>query len=295
MAGKRGKATKPKARVFTRPKLQVQPPLAAYANSGIHDSEPTRNVKELHFAIYDWFTLELPKFPPSGSLADFVYSYGLEESQNFLGQVTDNPSGADSDRGTGITKNRLKSVTLEILSPDRNLEVASTSGNLTKEVALPLVVSGVPTPTSIVTLPAPSPNAVIGQNSTVVHPDVRRAWVKVAHWDWRTMFSDTQLQPMYTKYVAANPTRDGIGLELFRLGLYDSVDGSILYSPSSGTVELNFRICIELAAPIGLMPKPLRFKGMLPAFAGIVTLGDDMGKEDRTPVQYQIKGVQNLI
>lgn len=295
MAGKKGKAGRPKARVFTRPKLQVQPPLASYANSGIHDSEPTRNVKELHFAIYDWFTLELPKVPSTGSLADFVYSYGLEESQNFLGQVTDNPSGAESDRGTGVTKNRLKSVSLEILSPERSLEVANEVGNLTKEVALPLVVSGVPTPTSVVTLPAPSPNAIIGHNSTVVHPDVRRAWVRVAHWDWRTMFSDTQLQPLYTKYVNADPARDGIGLELFRLGLYDSVDGKLLYSPSSGTVELNFRVCIELAAPIGLMPRPLRFKGMMSAFAGIVTLSSTAGKEDRTPVQYQIKGVQNLM
>lgn len=38
MAGKKGKA-KVKARVFTRPKLQIQPPLTAYANSGIHDSD----------------------------------------------------------------------------------------------------------------------------------------------------------------------------------------------------------------------------------------------------------------
>jgi hypothetical protein len=109
------------------------------------------------------------------------------------------------------------------------------------------------------------------------------------------MFSDTQLMPMYTKYVTADPARDGIGLELFRLGLYDSVDGSILYSPSSGAVSLNFRICIDLAAPIGLMPKPLRFKGMLSAFAGIVTIGAAAGETDRTPVQYQIKGVQNLM
>lgn len=172
MAGKKGKA-KVKARVFTRPKLQIQPPLTAYANSGIHDSEPTRNVKELHFAIYDWFTITLPKVPPTGSLADFVYSYGIEETQNFLGQVTDNPSGDDSDRGTGITKNRIKTVTLEILSPEKSIEVSAGTGNLTKQVSLPLVVSGVPTPTSIVTLPSPSPNAIIGQNSTVVHPDVR--------------------------------------------------------------------------------------------------------------------------
>lgn len=253
-------------------------------------------MKELHFAIYDWFTITLPKVPPTGSLADFVYSYGIEETQNFLGQVTDNPSGDDSDRGTGITKNRIKTVTLEILSPEKSIEVSAGTGNLTKQVSLPLVVSGVPTPTSIVTLPSPSPNAIIGQNSTVVHPDVRRAWVKVGHWDWRTMFSDTQLQPLYSIYDAtANPSRDGIGLELMRIGLYDSVDGSILYSPSSGPVALNFRICVELAAPIGLLPTPLRFKGKMPAFAGIVTLNKDASGQDRTPVQYQIKGVQNLI
>lgn len=299
MAGKKGKATKAKARVFSRPKLQqMQPPLSMYSTSGIHDSEPTRNVKELHFAIYDWFTLKLPKVPATAP-GSFVYSYGLEESQNFLGQVTD---VTGDDQGTGVTKNRIKSVTLELLSPETALEVALEvqPGNLTRKVSLPLIVSGCPVPTSVVTLPSASPNAMIGQNSTVVHPDVRRAWVQVAHWDWRTMFSDTQLMPVYTQYDAtASPARNGIGIELFRLGAYDSIDGSILYSPSSGVVGLDFRVRIELAAPIGLLPTPLRFRGSYNGFAGSPTLtvpiDPDTLAKDKTPVQYQIKGVQNLI
>jgi hypothetical protein len=297
MAGKKGKVTA-KARVFKRPTFKQQPPLSMYSTSGIHDNQPTRNVKELHFAIYDWFTLELPKLPddPAIDPGDFVYSYGLEESQNFLGQVTD---AIGVDRGTGVTKNRIKSVTLEVLSPDTSLEVAIIMSNLTKRVSLPLIVSGTPTPTSIVTLPTASPNAMIGQNSTVVHPDVRRAWVQVAHWDWRSMFSDTQLQPLYTQYDgSANPARNGIGLELFRVGVYDSIDGSILYSPSTGPVGLDFRVKIDLAAPVGLMPTPLRFKGYYNGFAGLPTFKIPSPASlatDKTPVQYQIKGVQNLM
>merc|ERR1712205_190537 len=99
----------------------------------------------MHFAIHDWFKLELPKKPTSGNMSDFVFSYGLEESQNFLGQVTDSPA---DDRGTGVTKNRIKSVTLEILSPEGPLSVDAV-GNLSTKSALPLIVSAVPVPTSI--------------------------------------------------------------------------------------------------------------------------------------------------
>jgi len=293
MAGNKGK--KQKARSFKRPKSFDAPPivLGMGPNGGIHDAEPTRNVKEMQFTIYDWFSVELPKVPTAGNLADFVYSYGIEESQNFLGQVTDTVA---TDQGRGVTKNRIKSVSLDILSPQAAVEVAAGTGNLTKDVALPLVVSAVPVPTSEQATPAtPGPNALIGQNTTVVHPDVRRAWVRVGHWNWRTLFSDTQLQPFYSQYdSAADPSRNGIGLELVRLGLYNSVDGSILYSPSSGPVSFDFRICIEMAAPVGLTPTPLRFGARVKNFAGEANNEVVSGFSDRTPVQYQIQGVQNL-
>merc|ERR1712176_1243277 len=114
-------------------------------NGGIHDAEPTRNVKEMHFTIFDWFTVKLPEVPTAGNFPDFVYSYGIEESQNFLGQVTDVVA---EDQGRGVTKNRIKSVSLDILSPEGTVEVGQQTGNLPKPVSLPLVVSAVPVPTS---------------------------------------------------------------------------------------------------------------------------------------------------
>lgn len=295
MAGNKGK--KQKARSFKRPVFSgaTKPiVLGSGPNGGIHDLEPVRNVKEMRFAIYDWFTLDLPKVPSPGNLADFVYSYGIEESQNFLGQVTDDPA---TDQGRGVTKNRIRSVTLDILSPASTQEVrTSLSGNLNTVLSLPLVVSAVPVPTSNqVSASSPGPNALIGQNSTVVHPDVRRAWVRVGHWDWQTLFSDTQLQPFYSQYVNTTPTRNGVGLELVRIGMYDGVDGGVLYAPSTGPVRYDFRICIELAAPIGLTPTPLRFFGRVPQFAGENNNTVVSGDTDESPVQYQIRGMQNLI
>merc|ERR1712176_426062 len=134
-------------------------------NGGIHDAEPTRNVKEMHFTIFDWFTVKLPEVPTAGNFPDFVYSYGIEESQNFLGQVTDVVA---TDQGTGVTKNRIKSVSLDILSPEGKLEAQTSVGNLEIKSSLPLIVSAVPVPTSVQTsVGANDPNAIIGQNSTV--------------------------------------------------------------------------------------------------------------------------------
>lgn len=109
------------------------------------------------------------------------------------------------------------------------------------------------------------------------------------------MFSDTQLQPYYTQYdSSADPTRNGIGVELFRLGVYDAVDGGILFSTSDSQVILDFRVTIELAAPIGLTPTPLRFNGRCRDFAGEGNNQVIGGDKDLSPVQYKIKGIQNL-
>lgn len=292
MAGNKGK--KSKARSFKRPKSFEAAPvvLGMGPNGGIHDAEPTRNVKEMHFTIFDWFTVKLPEVPTAGNFPDFVYSYGIEESQNFLGQVTDVVA---EDQGRGVTKNRIKSVSLDVLSPEGSVQVGV--GNLTKAIDLPLVVSAVPVPTSEQdSASSPGPNALIGQNSTVVHPDVRRAWVRVGHWNWRTLFSDTQLQPFYSQYDSSvKPSRNGIGLELVRLGLYNSVDGNILFSPANAAVEFQFRIAIEMAAPVGLTPTPRRFNGRVKNFAGEANNEVVSGVVDLTPVQYQIQGVQNLM
>lgn len=273
----------------------MMPPVCELMTNGIGDSEPTRNVKELHFAMYDWFTVEAPKEETPPAALNHVYTYGLEETQNFLGQITQGTSDVD---GTGLTKNRIKSVTLDILSPEGGFSADFNSAEY--DVALPLIVSAVPVPSTnqgpIEQPPAtPDSNSLIGQNSTVVHPDVRRAWIQVAHWNWLSLFSDTQLDPFYSLYVPGlDPPGDGIGLELFRLGLFDSVTGRVLRSPEGKTIAFNFRVKVELAAPVGLIPTPTRFTGRMSQFAGdSVKLVD--GAPDITPVQYQLKGLQNLI
>jgi hypothetical protein len=133
-----------------------------------------------------------------------------------------------------------------------------------------------------------------------VHPDVRRPWVKVGRWNWKSLFKDTQLAPLYTRYTS--PTTDpgiGVGIELFRLHIVDSVNGLPLTSPENGNYAFDFRVCIELAGPIGLVPIPRRFRAGYSLFAGpnnpLIDLSsaDPKLNEDKTPVQYKVLSLQN--
>lgn len=128
-------------------------------------------------------------------------------------------------------------------------------------------------------VPAADPDdtqtSLIGQNSTVIHPDVRRAWVMVAHWNWRTMFTDTQLQPFYTQYNSSvTPAEDGKGIELFRLAVVDSVNGLPLFNQQGGNLagKLDFRVSVEIEGPIGLVPDPVGSEDPIRPLLGLLRL-----------------------
>jgi len=279
-----------KGRYFPRPpqpkaKPKFQPASVSMSAMGIGDQEPTRNQKELHFSIYDWFDYDLNDHP--------VYSYGFDPTQNFLGAIND-----PGVLGTGETKNRIKSVTLDMLSPSTSFRAASTQGGTVGfDCTLPLVVSGIPVPDDFQDEAAAAiKNSIVGQSSTVVHPDVRRAWIKVAHWDWTSEFKDTQITPLYSNYDPGTETKL-FGLELFRMSLFDAATGLVCYALSGSTnnERLQFRVRIDLAAPIALTPTPVRYVARCDAFAGSsVTLIGPV-TDNKSPVQYQLQGIQNLL
>jgi len=277
-----------KGRYYPKPKAKpiFQPAPLAMSSMGIGDAEPTRNQKELHFSIYDWFDFALDDHP--------VYSYGFDPTQNFLGAITD-----PGVLGTGETKNRIKSVTLDMLSPSASFRASGTSGGSTGfDCTLPLVVSGIPVPDNFQDEAAGAiPNSIVGQQSTVVHPDVRRAWIKVAHWDWTSEFKDTQITPLYSNYEPDASKPKLFGLELFRMSLFDAATGLVCYALTGSTdnERLQFRVRIDLAAPIALTPTPVRYVARADAFAGdSVTLLGPL-TDSKSPVQYQLQGLQNLL
>lgn len=287
--GKKGKVS---PRRFTPPKAKKPTQSFApvsLASMGIGDNEPIRNEKELHFAFHDWFDWSL-------SAEDPVYIYGFDLNQNFLGGIKEtDPLGA------GFTKNRIKSVTLDMLSPSAPFKacVAPNTSTPTIEVTLPLVVSGIPVPEQLMDSAATEvPNSIIGQQSTAVHPDVRRSWIKVGHWNWETEFANTQLQPYYTNFKQDDTDPKIWGLEILRLSLFDAATGNALYAVGSSSTNerLQFRIKVEMAAPVGLLPRPIRYKARCPAFGGeVVVPPTSKLTDDKSPVQYQILGLQNLI
>lgn len=285
------KKSKVSPRRFTPPKAKK--PTQSFApvslsSMGIGDNEPIRNEKELHFAFHDWFDWSL-------SDSDPVYIYGFDLNQNFLGGIKEtDPLGA------GFTKNRIKNVTLDMLSPSGPFKAAIASGGTSSiEVTLPLVVSGIPVPEQLMdAAPAEVPNSIIGQQSTAVHPDVRRSWIRVGHWNWETEFANTQLQPYYTNFKNSDDDPKIWGLEIVRLSLFDAATGSALYAidGSSTNERIQFRIKVELAAPVGLLPRPTRYKARAPAYGGTVVVPPSSKEVDnKSPVQYSILGLQNLI
>jgi hypothetical protein len=288
----KGKGAKVPPRRFMPPKsrkpTQSFPPVCL-SSMGIGDNEPIRNEKELHFAMFDWFDWSLDK-------ADPVYIYGFDLNQNFLGGVTD-----PGILGAGVTKNRIKSVTLDMLSPSGPFRASTvpnaSTGNI--DVTLPLVVSGVPVPSQLMdAAPTVVENSIIGQQSTAVHPDVRRSWIKVGHWNWESEFSNTQLEPYYSNFKAADDDPDLWGLEILRLSLFDAATGAALYAiDGSATNErIQFRIKIELASPVGLTPKPTRYKARVNKFGGVVPISNTtVSTDNKSPVQYQLKSIQNKI
>jgi len=245
------------------------------------DNEPIRNQKELTLVIHDWFLYRYPDAYATRNNGR-VFSYLLDLTQNFF--APDQSAG-----NTNETKNRIKSVTLEALSPYQPIQYVGTfPGDPPVEdpeaqTSLPLVVSACP----VLANDTDSGSSLVGQQSTVVHVDQRQAWIKVAHWDWHSIFSNSQLLPNY-------PSAQPESVELFRLSVADSINGQPLVNTSTPFDRgLSFRVAIEIACPITLVPNPAKYLGRADVFAGagfVPTYGD----ADQSPVQYQLKGLSNL-
>jgi len=239
--------------------------------SGFGDHEPTRNTKELHFKVWDWITWDLVSTgnPP-------VQTYGFDLTQNFFADVS-------AVGGVNETKNRVRSVTLEVLTPAQNLFKDSEA---TETVNLFLVLASVPVLAS-----DDAGSSLVGQSSTVIHPDVRRPWVKVGHWDFTKIFTNTQFEPVYY-----NAITDAI--ELFRFSVTSATTGNPITIAETGEDPaengLRFRVCTEIACPIGLVPEPTRVKGRAPAFAGASYIPTGVAA-DETPCQYEIVRIADAI
>jgi len=239
--------------------------------SGFGDHEPTRNTKELHFKVWDWIKWDL-----TSSTTPPVQTYGFDLTQNFFADVS-------STGGVNETKNRIRSVTLEVLTPAQNLFKDSEA---TETVDLFLVIASVPVLAS-----DDAGSSLVGQSSTVIHPDVRRPWVRVGHWDFTKIFTSTQFEPVYY-----NAVTDAI--ELFRFSVASATSGNPITIAETGEDPsenaLRFRVCVEIASPIGLVPEPTRVKGRAPVFAGAAYIPSGVAT-DNTPCQYEIVRIADSI
>jgi len=228
------------------------------------DNEPTRNTKELRLKIWDWIEWRLV----DQSQPEPVQIYGLDLTQNFFGTVI-------STAGIDSTKNRIHRVTLEILTPAQPVPFGSAA-----ESDLLMVLASVPVIAS-----DDGGSSLVGQSTTVIHPDVRRPWVKVASWDFTEIFTNSQFLPVY---LAA----DTETMELFRFTVIDAVTGNALFEPTDSK-PLQFRVSIELGAPITLVPEPRRFGGRANVFAGAGY--SPVVSQDQTPTQYELMRMTNMV
>lgn len=234
--------------------------------SGFGDNEPTRNTKELHIKVWDWLTWELPTSIPPGTQP--VSTYGMDLTQNFFG-------GIFSTGSINLTKNRVRSVTLEVLTP-----ASAIDGGLAGPVDLFQIVAAVP-----VTQQGSTGSSLVGQSTTVIHPDVRRPWVQVGHWNFMEIFDNTQFEPCY--YTA----QPGVA-ELFRYSVINAVNGNQLLF-NAGDTGIPFRVCVEISAPVTLVPNPVRWEGIQSNFAGGNLL--PVLTQANSPAQYDIVRIANLL
>jgi len=88
-------------------------------------------------------------------------------------------------------------------------------------------------------------------------------------------------------------------MELFRLRCVDGVDGVLMTQPSSGTepvfltTSFQFRVMIEIACPIALVPQPAIATSVDKYFAGDGYVGTYT--QERTPMQYELMSLQNAL
>lgn len=255
-------------------------------------SEHARNAKELVVRMFDWFTVPLPKYvdPQTGAGVKSIYTYGFDLTQNFLGPIV--------ETSTSATKNRIRKVHLDVMTPGGPIDYTvggSTQPGTSATTSLPMLLTAVPClEYEANSTTDTSPSSLVGQSNLVLHPDVRRPWMTVGSWDYTRMFKDTQIQPWY-----ADKAGDQGYMELFRLQAVDGATGAVMCAASgSGPVtfnaeELCFRVMIEIACPVGLVPDPKRITGSSEYFAG-ANYAPTYAK-DKSPMQFQLMGLQNAL
>lgn len=263
------------------------------SRSGVSFGDGTshaRNTKEVVMRMYDWFTVDLPTSDVAGTAG--VTAYSLDLSQNFFNPQ---PGSTSSDTGN-LTKNRISRVVLDVMTPGGPITYNPDQSGATvvKQTALPMIQAGVPCMEYESGTVSPSPSSLVGQSSLVLHPDLRRPWVTVGSWNYDEIFRNTLIQPWYAD------TKDEAGyMELFRIRAVDGVDGVLMAQPSSGSEPVflsssfQFRVMIEIACPIALVPQPKVAVGVDPFFAG--PQYNATYTEERTPMQYQLMSLQNAL
>lgn len=261
----RRQLAKAKAKALPPPSRTLHSSMASFG-----DNEPTRNKKELTLKIWDWIQYDYP-VGSSGPGADRIKTYALDLTQNFFAPQVDVANISE-------TKNRIKSVSIECLSPFQPItyRTAATEGE-TRITSTPLVLAACP----VLADDTDGGSSLVGQSSTVVHVDQRQAWIKVAHCDWHSIFGNSQLLPNY-------PTATPESVELFRLSVVDAITGQpIAYVQDQGdALGLTFRVCIEIACPVTLVPNPTKYDGVASVFAGsgfVPTYSQNF-----SPVQYEL-------
>jgi len=252
------------------------------------DSTHARNTKEVVIRMYDWFTVDLPTQDVSGTPG--VTAYALDLTQNFFNPL---PGTSTSTDRANRTKNRIKKVVLDVMTPGGPISYEPDQSTTIKQTALPMIQAAVPcmeheSGTSL------SPSSLVGQSSLVLHPDLRRPWVTVGSWNYEQIFKNTQIQPWY-----ADTADVADFMELFRLRCVDGVDGVLMTQPSSGTepvfltTSFQFRVMIEIACPIALVPQPAIATSVDKYFAGDGYVGTYT--QERTPMQYELMSLQNAL
>merc|ERR1712141_588015 len=236
----RRQQAKAQAKALAAPTRMLHSSMASFG-----DNEPTGNKKELTIKVWDWIQFDYP-VGTSGPGSDRIKTYALDLTQNFFApEVT--------TANINETKNRIKSVTIECLSPFEPVTyLTAASEGETRITSTPLVLAACP----VLADDTDGGSSIVGQISTVVHVDQRQAWIQVAHWDWHSIFNNSQLLPDY-------PSTTPEAVELFRFSVVDAITGlPIAYVQNQGDAKgLTFRVCVEIACPVTLVPNPTKYDG----------------------------------
>jgi hypothetical protein len=231
------------------------------------DNQPTQGVQELTFTVTDWinYIFNAPGTVPT--VAEPIYTYYFDVGQAFF-SPTVSTAGVDSTRA------KVRKVKLWFLTPPSAITVESG------EVPLLQVLSALPVKDE-----QNSETSLIGQGNTIIHPDVRQPWVMVGNWNWESMFENSQFQPLeYTPIDA----RFKDPMAMFTVAIINAVTGDP-FPVDADPIVGQFKVELEIQAPIPLVPTPLRGIGYTQNFLQ----QPPALSQDDSPVQYSLKRIQN--